>query len=160
MALPLLYTLPKTARIAYPFIVAGTRRGLSSRAIERTIRAAGLQISRARSILPIMRDERARIAHGLRLKHEPLNATIDVDKLPHAITRLPRGRYSYTVRITGIDVNYNFIDRFTQVSTDRYLTREQIQDVAYENALDEGESVTLQDISVTLEDGVQRLSPF
>ena len=156
MALPLLYTLPATARAAYPFILAGTRRGLSSRAIERTIRDAGLSISRTRSILPLMSEIKLAERAARNIKFTNLNATINVNRLPQAITMLRR-EYSYVVRIKGISPGGQLIDRHTTVSTDRNnMTRAEIEDIARQSAEDEGQSDTLQEIEVQLESGQRR----
>ena len=156
MPLPLLATLPKTARIAYPIIQAGTRRGLSSRAIESIVRTAGLPISRGRSILPIMRQVQAIEAAGANIRFIPKFLRINVVRLPTSLTFIRRN-FSFTVRVVGRDIFGNLIDRFVTVSTDRRLiTPAEIETAADNLVSEEGQSDTLMDVRSTLQSGVQR----
>ncbi len=100
MAIPFLATLPATARAAYPIILSGVTRGLSTRAIERTVRAAGLQISRTRTIVPLRREILARRASGRRVRFIPKGNRIDVNKLPYAITRTSKNYAHYVTYMT------------------------------------------------------------
>ena len=156
MPLPLLATLPKTARIAYPIIQAGTRRGLSSRAIERIVRQAGLSISRGRSILPIMRAVQAIEVAGANIRFIPKLLRINVFRLPTSLTFIRRN-FSFTVRVVGRDIFGNLIDRFVTVSTDRTLvTPAEIEAAADNLVSEEGQSDTLVEVESTLQSGVQR----
>ena len=156
MALPLLATLPKTARIAYPIIQAGTRRGLSSRAIERIVRQAGLPISRGRSILPIMRSVQAIEAAGANIRFIPKLLRINTMRLPTALTFIRRN-FSFTVRVVGRDLFGNLIERHVTVSTDRALvTPAEIEEAADFLVSEEGQSDTLSEVQSTIQSGVQR----
>ena len=157
MAIPLLAGLSKSARIAYPIIQAGTRRGLSSRAIERTVRQAGLAISRGRSILPIMRQVQAIEAAGANIRFIPKHLHVNTSVLPLSITDIRR-EFSFTVRVRGRDAFGNLIDRHVTVSTDRSLiTPGEIEEAADFLVSQEGQSETLQDVESTLQFGVQRV---
>lgn len=157
MALPLLLTLPKTARIAFPIIQAGTRRGLSSRAIESIVRQAGLSISRGRSILPIMREVQAIEAAGANIRFIPKHLTINTARLPLALTDIRRD-FSFSVRVRGRDAFGNLIDRHVTVSTDRTLiTPGEIEEAADFLVSAEGQSETLAEVTSTLQTGVQRV---
>lgn len=157
MPIPLLATLSQTARIAYPIIQAGTRRGLSSRAIERTVRQAGLQISRGRSILPIMRQVQAIEAAGAAIRFIPKSLHVNTSKLPLSLTDIRR-EFSFTVRVRGVDAFGNLIDRHVTVSTDRALiTPGEIEDAADFLVSQEGQSDTLVEVTSTLQSGVQRV---
>ena len=155
MALPLLATLSKTARIAYPIIEAGTLRGLTSRTIESIVRQSGLSISRGRSILPIMRGVQAIMAAGANIRFIPKGLNINIARLPSALTDIRR-QLSFKVRVRGRDVFGNLIERTVTVSTDRLLiTPGEIEEAAQFLVSAEGQSETLTDVDVTLQSGVQ-----
>lgn len=156
MPIKLLYTLPASARLAYPFIVAGVRRGLSTNAIERLIRGAGIPITRSTSLNPLVNRLRTIETHGGNIRFTNLDKTIDTIKLPESITDLRR-KYSYTYRVRGFDQNGLSIDRMVTVNTDNPgLTRRELDDLAHELVSAEGVSETLQNVSVQLEFGVRR----
>ena len=160
MPLPLLSTLPASARIAYPIIQAGARRGLSSRAIERIVRQSGLTISRGRSILPIMRQTLAIERAGANIRFVPKSLTINTSRLPLALTNIRRN-FSFVVRVVGRDALGNLIDRHLTVSTDRSLiTPGEIEEAADRMVAEEGQSDTLTEITSTLQFGVQRADTF
>ena len=156
MAIPLLSTLPATARVAYPIIQAGARRGLSSRAIERIVRQSGLLISRGRSILPIMRATQLIEAAGANIRFIPKGLNINTSRLPIALTSIRR-EFSYTVRVLGQDQFGGFIDRFVTVSTDKTLvTPGELEDAARELVAERGPFNIMEVQSATLQTGIQR----
>lgn len=156
MAGPLLSAFPKSARAAFPFIQSGVRRGLSTRAIEQSIRKAGIPVSRARTIVPLARELRAIEQAGRNIRNIGKTRTINVDRLPLAVTR-QRRRYAFIVRITGIDAEQGLIERHVTVSTDRKkITPEELEAAAEQMALGEGESGSLQDVSATLQFGTRQ----
>jgi len=156
MAVPLLWRLPASARIAYPFILAGTRRGLSSRAIEQSVREAGLRISRTRTILPLMRAIREAEAAGRNVRFIPKGNAVNVNRLPEAITHIRR-EFSYSVRVRGLDGSGAPIERFIQVTTDNPLmTVQEIEDNARAAAEGELESGGLADVEVQIDEGLRR----
>lgn len=158
MAISFLYTLPATARPAYTFILAGTRRGLSSRQIEDSIRAAGLSISRGRTIVPLMRELRKIEAQGAALRFIGLDKVVNVERLPEALTPIRR-KYSFSVRtheaIAGIEQS----ERFVTVATDRStLRRGEIEDLAREAVDARAERYDYELTETTLVGGVQRFT--
>lgn len=159
MATPFLYTFGRSALAAYPFILRGTRQGLSSRAIESAIRASGLPISRGRTILPIMRRLEQLEAAGRAIRFIPKSNTINVDRLPEAITRLRR-EFSYSVRVTGIDPSGRTTSRFVTVSTDNPgLTPGEIEQLAADAVGPDGGSGPMMQVQATLQSGVRRSNP-
>ena len=158
MALPFLTTLSLSARTAYPFVLSGVRQGLSSRSIEKMIRGAGLPISRTRSILPMMRHLNRLEAAGRNIRNIPKANTINVGKLPEALTRLRR-EFSYQVRIRGVDAFGNPIDRFLTVATDNpRLSPGDIEAAAESMVGSQGQSETVFEVAATLQSGVRQAS--
>lgn len=156
MAIPLLYRLGLSARRAYPAIVGGIRKGLSRDAIGSAVRQAGIKISNE-SLGAIMREERAAIAHGNNLRNVNFNSRINTSRLPFAVSHL-RERFSYVVNVRGFDANGNFIDRHTTVTTNNpNRTRAEIEDAARNAVSLDGQSDTLNDVEVIIDEGRQRL---
>lgn len=156
MATPFLLTLPKTARIAYPFIRGGVRAGLSSREIERTIRNAGMQISRARSIVPLMRELQAIERASRNIKFIPKGNVINTARLAESLTTIGR-QFSYKVTVTGVDQNGLEFDQFIQVTTDRNdLTPADIEAGAIESVETFGSGESAIIIGAVIEEGLQR----
>lgn len=152
---PILSTLPKTARVAYPIIQTGVRRGLSTRAIERAVRAAGLPISRS-SILPIRRAILGIEKVGRNLRNVKSAGVINTRRLPESITRIAT-RYSYTVRIRGRDIQGNVTERYIQVLTDESrLTRGEIESRAVDIINDNTSQYGILEAQATIIEGVQR----
>lgn len=156
MPLPLLELLPATARAAYPYIVAATRRGLSSRQIETFVRAEIGPISRGRSILPLMRAIRERDAIASSVRFIPKGRTINVDRLPASLTTIRRN-YSFTVHVSGRDLFGRLIEREVTVTTDRRsITPGEIEEAARELVSEGGQSPTLTEVGATLQSGIRR----
>lgn len=158
MATPFLYLLPPAARAIYPYVVAGVRRGLSSRAIEQSIRQAGLSVSRGRTILPLMSKLKVIEQQGQNIRFVAKANTINVNKLPESITRLRR-EFSYTVRINGTAPDGSVIERYMTISTDRAnLTPGDIESMAEDMVNQAGGNYALQDVSARLQSGVRSSS--
>lgn len=156
MALTFIATLPRTARIAFPIIQRGVREGLSSRAIERTIRDAGLQISRSRGILPAMRAIKELEAQGTRVRFTNRQSAINTTRLPPALTDIAT-QYSYRVRFTGIDESGNQTERYLQVAIDDPAwTRNMIEDKAWTLMLGGSDPLDFVPETATLVHGMQR----
>lgn len=155
MAGPFLFTLPKSARTAFPTILSGVRRGLSSRNITTSLQRAGIRISRSRSVLPAMRAIRQLEAQGQNVRFVGQASRINTNRLPPAITQ-QRRRFSYRVRVNyvgpfGPDV------RYLTIATDSpNWTRAMIEGRAREFATGRTASGGLTDVEVTLESGQQR----
>ena len=145
MPIPLLSGLPLSARIAYPAIMSGVSRGLSSRAITAELRASGIRISRGRSVLPVMRAIRDLESQGAAVKFVSPANIINTRRLPPAVTELRR-RYSYRVRVIGTGP-FGATVRYINVATDSSTwTRSMIEDQAREFAEGAGDSGQLTDV--------------
>jgi hypothetical protein len=126
---------------------------LSTRAIEQTVRDAGLEISRSRSIVPLRQAILAEEAAGANVRFIPKGLTINTERLPEALTPLRR-QFSYQVRITGVDQFGSPVLRRVTVSTDRRtLTPNDIEELAGELVSEEGQSDTLDQVEAQLEFG-------
>lgn len=156
MAIKLLYTLTASARRAYPFIVSGARKGLSTRAIERTIRSKGIPITRVSTLNPIVERLREIEIHGANIRFTNLDKTIDTIKLPESITDI-RKKYSYTYRVQGTNRIGVKSDRMVIVATDNPgLTRRELDSLAEELVSEESASDRWHDVTVQLEFGLRR----
>ena len=102
MPIPFFNTLPKSARQALPIIQGGVARGLSSRAITKTILDAGIRISRSRSVLPTMRFLKQLEAQGQAVRFVSGSNRINTRRLPPAGVALKQA-YRYRVRLEGLD---------------------------------------------------------
>lgn len=156
MASPFLNSLSRNARAAYPIIVSGVRRGMSSRAIERSIKRAGLPINRSRDILPTMRAVRDLEKAGETVKNVGKSKVINTSRLPPAITNIRR-QFSYRVRVVGVDDNGFRTERIINVSTDeRNLTPKDIEDEA-RSVVEDSNNYSIPEVeSVKIEFGMQR----
>lgn len=160
MAIPFLATLPASARLAYAHIVGGVRRGLSGNAIERSIRAAGLSISRQAALTPLISRIKAIEAHGAQLRFANKRFTIRTQLLPESITDI-RNDFSYTYRVRGTNQLGDRIERFVTVTTDNAALTVLELDNAAESLVVAGSiSDDLQDVEVVLDFGVRRADIF
>ncbi len=159
MPIPLLNTLPRTARAAYPIIVGGVRRGLSTRQIESAVRAAGLQISRGRSIVPLRRELLRQDVAAAALRFVNKNKLINLANLPPSVTPI-RGKYSFTYKFTGLDWRGQAMEGFLTVTSDQEaLTPGELDESALEAA--EGDQRYPATItSLTLETALQSIERF
>jgi len=125
---PLLSTLPARARLAYPIIQGGVRRGLSANSIQSLLRSEGLGIRR-QSLLDIIRAERGVAATSAPLQSMRRDFTPDPRRLPDALTKLRRA-FSFSVKISGFDLSTGeAITRFVSVALDDPLTRSEIENI-------------------------------
>lgn len=155
MALPFISTLSKSARTLYPSVLSGVRRGLSSRAIEQSIRKAGFSVSRSRTILPMMRAIAEVEKRGAAVRHVGLERSINVSRLPVSLTPLRR-KYSYTVRVRGLNAAGEIIEQFLTFSTNSStIKRSTIEDRTREVAKTGQSGEALDDIEVTLVHGMR-----
>ena len=137
MALPLITSLNAAARRAFPIIQAGVKQGMSSRAINESIKTAfGVGIRR-QTLLDIMRAETGIERAGAALRFISPRNMPNPRRLPQAVTRIRR-HYSFVVRVTGhlIDTGLPVIQNVT-VALDTLLTRGEIERMA-ENMVAEG----------------------
>jgi hypothetical protein len=130
MALPLIVALTRAARIAMPFIERGVAEGLSSRSIERAIRAGGLAAPRRQVLLDIMRGYREIAERSSVLKYLKLENRPDVSRMASALTRIQRA-YSFTMEVRGVISGTNEpLVRHVTVSSDSVLTRGEMEESA------------------------------
>lgn len=157
MAIPFLYTLGRTARSVFPFVNKGVRLGMSSRAIERSIRNAGIRISRGATILPMMRAIEALNISGANVRFVNKGAVINTAKLPFALTEMRR-EFSYRVRIDGLLPNGQRGSFFLNVATnDGRLSPGQIEDLAQQAFVANRANYEISPETFTLESGMRRV---
>lgn len=129
---------------------------MSSRAIERSIRRAGLPINRGEDILPIIRNVQSLEAAGANIKFIGKDKIINTERLPPAITRIRRN-YSFRVKIIGTDPSGTKTEKIITYSTDnRNITPRMIEDETLELMNDEQRYGFLEDMTATVEFGMQR----
>ncbi len=131
MAVPLLQTLSRIARAAWPIIQRGVREGLSANKIGAVLRTQGLGIRR-QTLLQITGAERKIWTHGLSLRFLPFSATPNLRKLPVALSKIRR-QYSFVVSLTGRSrlTGLPMVQNVT-VSTDVGMSRQAIEAVGEE----------------------------
>jgi len=155
MPVPFINTLPKSVRQALPIIRGGVAQGLSSRAITRTIRDAGIRISRG-SVLPAMRALNQLEAQGRAVRYVSGSSRINTRRLPPAVTNLKRA-YRYRIRLEGINPGGQAETKYIYITTDDpNFTPDMIEDEA-SNAIDgNAANYGLDEISIFIEHGEQR----
>lgn len=157
MAIPFLFTLPVSARLVYPHIVAGVRRGLSANAIERSIRAAGLRITRVTTLNPLIARIKAIERHGTFLRFANKRFAIRTQLLPEALTTI-NDRFSYTYRVTGTDEFGNRRTRHVTVTTNNAaITVGELDEAARSMVVAGSISDNLTDVEVVIDFGIQRV---
>ncbi len=151
---PLLSTLPARARLAFPIIQGGVRRGLSANSIQSLLRSEGLGIRR-QSLLDIIRAERGIETASSRLRAMRRDFTPDPRRLPDALTKLRRA-FSFQVKIRGFDLSTGEdITRFVSVALDDPLTRAEIENIGLGFIEDDMERYGLAVTDVILDRGVK-----
>lgn len=156
MPIPFIRTLPKSARQALPIIQAGVARGLSSRAITKTIQDAGIKISRGRSVLPTMRFLKQLEAEGRAVADIPGSRKINTRRLPPAAVDLEKA-YRYRVRLEGLDPAKQASVKHLFITTDDpNFTPNMIKDAARRAIEGRADSYELSEIQPFLEYGEQR----
>jgi hypothetical protein len=156
MPIPFFSTLPKSARQALPIIQAGVARGLSSRAITKTIQDAGIRISRGKSVLPAMKAFKQLEAQGQAVRFVPGSNRINTRRLPPAATDLKKA-YRYRVRLEGLDQAKQASVRHIFITTDDpNFTPNMIKDEARRAIEGRADTYGLSEIQLFLERGEQR----
>lgn len=154
MPAPFLATLTASARAAYPFIQRGVREGLSSRALERVIRAAGLAIRR-QDLLTAMRLESGVQTQGSELRFLNQDHRPNPARLPIALTKIRR-QYSFIVEVSGVNVSTGELTRRNvTVTSDSLLTRREIEAAAVDAVDSQGTRYGMRESSGTLTSGMQ-----
>lgn len=156
MPIPFFNTLPKSARQALPIIQAGVARGLSSRAITKTILDAGIRISRGRSVLPAMRALKQIEAEGRAVADLSGSRRINARRLPPAVTDLKKA-FRYRVRLEGLDQAGEASVKHIFITTDDpNFTPNMIKDEARRAIEGRADAYGLSEIQLFLERGEQR----
>ena len=158
MALPFLSTLSSSARTLYPQVLSGVRKGLSSRAIERSLRNAGFSLSRGRTLLPLMRAIKAVEKQGAAVRNIGMKRTINTARLPESLTAMKRN-FSYTVRVRGLDIAGNKIEKFLSYTTNsKKVTPQEIVNEIESIAGSKQSGDALTDIETTVVFGMRASS--
>lgn len=152
MPIPLLSTLSTAARVAYPIIKRAVSEGLS---------VLDTQILLQDHLTPIPRNELLKVINAVRreyrlgadLRNRPLNRIIGERSLHEAITPLRR-QYSFDVLVRGIDTATGLLrGQYITVSTDRLLTRAEIEAAAMRAASGAGGSGGMEEMIAELHAG-------
>jgi hypothetical protein len=126
---PFWETLTASARLAYPLIAGGVRRGLSFESIGGIVRAEGLTIAND-ALRSAIRLERELVLAGTRLRFLGFDTRPNPLNLPEALTALRR-EFSFTVEVLGHPTGGGSdVTQFITVSTDKLLTRREIEESA------------------------------
>jgi hypothetical protein len=156
VAASFLSLLPKSARAAYPIIRRGHREGLSSRAIERRVRQAGLTISRGRSILPIMRALDRLETQGRNVRFVPAQNIVNVKRLPPAITDIQK-QYQYRIQVISPQLIAADETLYLHLATNNpVMTPTMIKDEMFDLMREDPERYKLEGAELFIEYGEQR----
>jgi len=118
--------LPKSARLAYPFVKRAVSEGLSANAALKAWRESGGAIRR-QTFLDLYRTVKGVEQAGARLRNLPLHSRPNPDRLPPAVHPILR-RYSFEVRLRGVDsYTGETVERYITVSSNDLLTRREIE---------------------------------
>jgi hypothetical protein len=130
MALPILATVGKAARAAFPIIEGGVSRGLSATAINSLIRDTMGSGIRRQTLLDIMRAVRNIETTSSQLRFLAPDRLPNPNRLAVSATVMRR-RYAFVVDVHGTHASTGapILKRVT-ISTDQLLTRAQIEDEA------------------------------
>jgi hypothetical protein len=155
MSLPILATLGRAARAAFPIIERGVNDGLSATAINNVIRDGMGQGIRRQTLLEIMRAVKGVEQTSSQLRFLAPDSMPNPSRLSVAITTIRR-RYAFTVEIRGALVaDGSPIKRNVTVSTDRLLTRSQIEDLAQSMVEDDSKGYGIDIDSAVIIKGVR-----
>ena len=159
MAIPLLYTLNRSARAVYPFVVRGVREGLSQRAIGDVIRRVeGLRISSA-TLSTLHRAVKSVYERGGRLQFLNYGKRPNVASLPIALTRQKR-QQSYLIKVTGwSQTAQQPIETWLTYLTDKAPLREEVESWAMDTVEDNLDLYDLQDVRASLWSGTRAAGP-
>jgi hypothetical protein len=154
MALSWLDQFPASARLAYPGIVRGVREGLSARAIGRALRAGGLTFA-DRFLFAAVRLERDVFAAGQVVSSLGDRQRPDPARLPEALHAIQR-RYSFLVEVEGDSLSTGErIRQHVTISTDRLLTRREMEDAAIDAVESLPSEYGMEDVEATAIFGVK-----
>lgn len=148
MALSWLDSFSPAARLAFPGIVRGVREGLSARAIGRSLRAGGLSFS-DRFLFEATRRQRDVWTQGQSVASLGDFQRPDPRLLPEALTATRR-RYSFLVEVQGDSLlTGQRVTQHVTISTDRLLTRLEMEEAALEAVEGAPTRYGLEDVEAT-----------
>lgn len=154
MAVPFLATLSAAARLAYPAIVGGVRRGLSANSIQGILRATGIGIRRV-TLLDIVARSRLVFQFGGRLRALRKGQRPNIFAIPEALTKTTR-RFAFTLEVKGTATDTGLAtSQFITLATDRLMTREEMERLAMDVADEGKERYGMVSESATFVDGIQ-----
>lgn len=129
MAAPFLAGLSARARRAYPIVRRAVREGLSANQTQLLLQRNDMGFRR-RVLLDMFRFEK-----GIQLKNVPLRTLgrsrfPDPSRLGEAITKIRRA-FSFQLEVSGASIQTGeTLTRFVTVTTDRLMTRAELEDMA------------------------------
>lgn len=129
MPVPFLATLSLTARMAYPAIVGGVRRGLSANRIQQILVKSGIGIRRS-TMLNVIAREKGIIQGGGYLRGLRRGQRFNPLALPEAITSIKR-KYAITLELEGTQLD-TFLPRtqFITLSMSQPMDRLSMEQLA------------------------------
>lgn len=157
MALSWLSSWTAGARAAYGGIIRGVREGLSARAIGSALRAGGMSFSN-NFLFSAVREVRNLSNAGALVAALGDNERPNPSRLPFALTETRR-KYSFLVEVEGTNAQTGALTRqHVTVSTDRLLTRSEMEDAAIEAVESNPDRYGLEEVEATALFGM-RASP-
>lgn len=131
---PLLQTMSKAARTAWPFIQSAAAQGLGSEAIIAAMRAGGIDTFRRQDMLALIRE-----ASGAELLKSdvirwPSNSILPFERVRKSVTKIV-APFSYTLKVTGIDgITGERLTILRQAHSYQLMSADEIQDIFMESA--------------------------
>ncbi len=154
MALPFLSTLSAAARLAYPAITGGVRRGFSANRIQGILQATGIGVRRS-TILDIVARSRAIFRHGDYLRTLRAGQRPNIFALPEALTKLTR-QYAFTYKVEGTATDTGLpMQQYITLAMDKLKTGPEMQAEAVRVAEEGKDRYAMDATSATAIDGVQ-----
>ncbi len=154
MALPFLTTLSAAARLAYPAIHGGVRRGLSANRIQSILTGAGIGIRR-QTLLDLVAATRGIIEKGGYLRKLRAGQRFNPAALPQALTRTTR-EYAITVAVEGTSTDTGLPTwQHITLAMDKPMARDAMEDLAMRLAREGKERYEMTPESAVIEEGVR-----
>ena len=147
------------ARAAVPFIQSGVARGLSGNRIIAELKAAGTSARRS-DVLTIARTIRGERSAGLRVANIRPDFRPDPSRIPVAASPTMKREFTFKVRVDGLGPDGSGVRKGIMVTTDRLLTRREIEDRAREMLDDEDKDYGIEWQSLLIESAFRRGGAF
>lgn len=96
---PLLDTMSRAARIAWPFIQSGVEKGLGAEAIINAMRAADIATFRRQDMLALIREASGAELLKSDIRRWPSDVLMPITRIRESITKIV-APFSYTLRVT------------------------------------------------------------